>query len=87
MRKKTKQSLDVASVADAWEALFSSQKSLSKSDLRKDGWIDIYELSTRLCCGRIAAISKMKKVGAEHKKFSVLWDDGKVRSVNFFRIK
>lgn len=87
MRKKTKQSVDVASVSNAWEALFSSQKTVEKEQLIKDGWLDAHEIADRLKISRSSVIPRMKKVGAEQKKFQVFWGDGKTRIVNFFRLK
>ena len=87
MRKKTKQSVDASNVKDAWEALFKSQKTNSLEELNKDGWLDIHELSKKLNISRTGAIHRMKGLGLEEKKFSILWTDGKVRSILFFRIK
>jgi len=87
MRKKTKQSVDVASVADAWQALFDSNKVSSREQLFKDGWIDAHYAAEKMGIGRSAATERLKRMGAQQKKFSIIWDDGKTRSVNFFKMK
>jgi hypothetical protein len=87
MRKKTKQPLDAANLINAWDALFKAEQVLSKEQLNKDGWLDVYEIAERLNIGHRSACERMKKLKAEHKKFSILWSDGKTRSVNFFRLK
>lgn len=87
MRKKTKQSVDVASVADAWQALFDSNKVSSREHLFKDGWIDAHYAADKMGVGRVAATERLKKMGAQQKKFSIIWLDGKIRSINFFKMK
>jgi len=87
MRKKTKQSVDVASVADAWQALFDSNKVISREQLSKDGWIDAIYAAKKMGIGRAAATERLKKLGIQQKKFCVMWEDGRNRLMNFFKMK
>ena len=87
MRKKTKQSLDVASVADAWQALFDSKKTNTREQLFKEGWIDAAYAAEKMGVGTQTATFRLKKSGAIQKKFSIIWLDGKTRSINFFKMK
>ena len=87
MRKKTKQSVDVASVVDAWQALFDSNKVISREQLSKDGWIDAIYAAKKMGIGRAAATERLKKLGIQQKKFCVMWEDGRNRLMNFFKMK
>lgn len=87
MRKKTKQSVDVAAVNDAWEALFSSSNIADRDQLRKEGWIDSFYAAERMGVNAQTATYRLKRMNVETKKFSVLWDDGRTRAMNFFRLK
>ena len=86
MRKKTKQSVDVAAVADAWQAFFDKQQSFTVEELKKQGWLDIYTIAENLgVCSR--TISRMaEKKGMEEKIFRVNWK-GYCRDVKFCRLK
>lgn len=87
MRKKTKQSVDVASVADAWQALFDSNKVSSREQLFKDGWIDAIYAAKKMGISRAAATDRLKTLGIQQKKFCVRWEDGRNRLMNFFKMK
>jgi hypothetical protein len=87
MRKKTKQSVDVASVANAWQALFDSKKNTTREQLFKDGWIDANFAAEKMGVSAQTAADRLKKSNTVQKKFSIIWLDGKTRSVNFFKMK
>lgn len=87
MRKKTKQSVDVASVANAWQALFDSKKNTTREQLFKDGWIDANFAAEKMGVSAQTAADRLKKSNTVQKKFSIIWLDGKTRSVNFFKLK
>lgn len=86
MRKKTKQSLDAASITGAWEEFFASKKVLDVDQLRREGWLDIDEVANSLGISRRTTVRFMKKAGAECKKLRVKWGES-ARDVNFFRLK
>ena len=87
MRKKTKQSVDVASVANAWQALFDSKRNTTREQLFKDGWIDANFAAEKMGVSAQTAADRLKKSNTVQKKFSIIWLDGKTRSVNFFKLK
>jgi hypothetical protein len=87
MRKKTKQSVDVASVANAWQALFDSKKNTTREQLFKDGWIDANFAAEKMGVSAQTAADRLKKSNTVQKKFSIIWLDGKTRSVNFYKMK
>ena len=87
MRKKTKQSVDVAAVADAWQALFDSKKTTTREQLFKDGWIDATYAAEKMGVSHQTAADRLKKSNTVQKKFSIIWLDGKMRSVNFYKMK
>jgi hypothetical protein len=86
MRKKTGNTLDVANINAAWESLFNQNKAHTIDELKKNGWISVIEISSKLNKSRGATKNTMEKAGLEHKKFNVLIDD-KVRNIGFFRLK
>lgn len=86
MRKKTKQSVDVANVESAWQKFFDQHKTYDEDKLIRDGWLDIFEIARRMNISRNGASSRMKKMNLENKQFSVL-REGKVRQISFYRLK
>jgi hypothetical protein len=85
MRKKTGQSVDVASVKEAWNAFFQQEEALTKEDLNKQGWRDTGDiLSAGL--SNWALRSAVKEGRLENKKFCIKVGIGK-RDVNFYRPK
>ena len=86
MRKKTKQSVDVASVTDAWKAFFEKKNTHSVEELNKDGWLDIYTVSENMDISPRTIYRSAKKMGLEEKIFRVMWK-GCSREVRFFRVK
>ena len=86
MRKKTKQSVDVANVGDAWQKLFDEHKNYDEGDLNKQGWLNIYEISERFNLSPSGARDKLRRINAEKKMFSI-YRGGKMRMVSFYRVK
>lgn len=86
MRKKTKQSVDVANVESAWQKFFDQHKTYTDEELVKDGWLDIFEIAKRLNLSRNGASHRLKKMNLENEQFSVC-RDGKVRTFSFYRLK
>ncbi len=86
MRKKTKQSVDVASVADAWQAFFDENKIDDDAELRKAGWLDVDTIAKKIkrAVGTVNAGSE--RFGLETKVFKV-YRSGKVRQVRYCRPK
>ena len=86
MRKKTGNSLDVAAISSAWEEFFQQNKTNTIESLRKEGWLSIMEISSKLNKSRMAVKRDLQKKGIEYKQFSVPID-GVIRCTGFFRIK
>ena len=86
MRKKTKHTLDVANVKDAWQKFFDENKKLKEDDLKKEGWKDINEISQQLNLSPSGTRDKLRRDNIEKKMFSI-YRGGKMRLVSFYRIK
>jgi hypothetical protein len=86
MRKKTKHTLDASDVKDAWQKLFDEHKNYDESDLNKQGWLNIYEISDRFNLSPSGARDKLRRIKAEKKMFSI-YRGGKMRMVSFYRVK
>jgi len=83
MRKKTKQSVDVANVKDAWSAFFNSNKIESEESLLKDGWRDIYDVA-KMAGKSVCSISRSKNLDI---KLFPINRNGRVSRVRFCRPK
>ena len=86
MRKKKGNTLDVAAINLAWQGLFDKSKPNSIEELRKNGWISIYEVSKKMNRSRIAAKASLEKAGVEYKQFVII-AGGFARKTGFFRLK
>ena len=86
MRKKTKHTLDVANVKDAWQKFFDENKKLKEDDLKKEGWKDINEISQQLNLSPSGTRDKLRRDNIEKKMFSI-YRGGKMRLVSFYRVK
>jgi hypothetical protein len=86
MRKKTKQSLDVASVAGAWQAFFDGNKIDDDESLRKAGWLDIYTVAEKVNLSSCTLGRNSDKYGLITKLFRV-YRGGKVRQVRYCKPK
>lgn len=86
MRKKKGNTLDVAAINSAWQGLFDQNKTNTIEDLRKDGWISIFEASQKMNRSRIATKAALKKAGAEYKQFVIIVG-GFARKTGFFKLK
>jgi hypothetical protein len=86
MRKKTLKPLDVAAISLAWEDLFNQNKAHTIESLKKDGWISVIEIASKINKSRSATKIAMDKAGLEYKKFGVTID-GYVKNVGFFKLK
>ena len=86
MRKKTKQSVDVAAVADAWQAFFDNNRVDEDAELRKAGWLDIYTIAKKINRAPVTINAGPERFGLESKVFKV-YRSGKVRQVTYCRPK
>jgi len=86
MRKKTLKPLDVAAISSAWEDLFTQNKAHTIESLRREGWISVIEIASKLNKSRAATKKAMDRAGLEHKNFDVNID-GCVRKTGFFKLK
>ena len=86
MRKKKGNALDVAAINLAWEGLFDRSKTNSIEELRKEGWVSIYEASKKMARSRIATKAALEKIGAEYRQFVII-AGGFARKTGFFRLK
>ena len=86
MRKKTKHTLDASDVKDAWEKFFDENQTQNEDDIKKEGWLDLREISERLNLSSSGAFDKLRRMNAEKKMFRI-YRGGKMRSVSFYRVK
>jgi hypothetical protein len=74
-------------VESAWNAFFNECTKNTIEDLKKDGWIPIFELCEKLKIKKSACLDKMKKDKRfEGKKFKVI-HRASTRELLFFRFK
>jgi hypothetical protein len=86
MRTKKGKPVDVAAINSAWQGLFDQNKTNSIEELKKDGWISIYEASKKMNRTRAATKAALEKIGAEYQLFPILVG-GIARRTGFFRLK
>jgi hypothetical protein len=86
MRKKTKQSVDVAAVTGAWQAFFDKQNTHTVEGLNKNGWLDIYTIAENMNVNPRTVSRSASKLGLEERSFRVMWK-GHSRDVKFCRVK
>lgn len=86
MRKKTKQSVDVTAIADAWQAFFDKQNTHTVEQLNKQGWLDIYTIAENMNVNPRTVSRSANKLGLEERSFRVMWK-GNSRDVKFCRVK
>ena len=86
MRKKTKQSVDVAAVADAWQAFFDNNRVDEDAELRKAGWLDVATVAKKINRAAVTVNAGPERFGLESKIFKV-YRGGKVRQVRYCRPK
>lgn len=86
MRKKTKQSVDVANVTDAWQAFFDGNRIDDDEQLRNDGWLDIYTIAEKINRAVCTIATKPERFGLDSKIFKV-YRNGRVREVRYCRPK
>ena len=71
----------------AWDAFFKESTKNGIDDLKKEGWIPIFELCEKLKIKKSACLDKMKKDKRfEGKKFKVI-HLASTRELSFFRFK
>jgi hypothetical protein len=86
MRKKTKHTMDVANVKDAWQKFFDENKKQKEDDLKKEGWKDLNEISQELNLSYSGTRDKLRRANVEKQMFTI-YRGGKMRSVSFYRVK
>jgi hypothetical protein len=78
--------LDVAAISSAWEDLFAQNKTHTIESLRKDGWISVIEIASKINKSRSATKNAMDRAGLQHKNFDVVIE-GASRKTGFFKLK
>lgn len=86
MRKKTKQSVDVANVAEVWQAFFNENRIEDDESLRKAGWLDVYTVAKKINRAACTVSAGPERYGLESKIFKV-HRAGKIRQVRYCRPK
>lgn len=71
----------------AWDAFFKESTKSVLEDLKKEGWMSVFEICQNLKIRKSGCLDKMKKDKRfEGKKFKVL-HQGSTREMSFFRFK
>ena len=87
-RDKTQSLLSNNKVMEsAWDAFFKESTKNALDDLKKEGWMSVFEICQRLKLKKSGCLDKMKKDKRfEGGKFKVI-HQGRRREMSFFRFK